>query len=145
MLTDFGNFFRETTEDLRVTAIPFFMGHQKKESGADSYWVSYDMNSLLLLLRITKTFFFFIIIAVEVQHPYWKYWSKNSSIGWEAFSYCFQFWCVWTSKSQRYTWSWTINDTRNDLSIFSPCQSAKPGRTYVVNIIYFIQSCIFCE
>ena len=62
-------FFRETTEDLRVTAIPFFMGHQKKESGADSYWVSYDMNSLLILLRITKTFFFFVI-AVEVQHPY---------------------------------------------------------------------------
>ena len=62
-------FFRETTEDLRVTAIPFFMGHQKKESGADSYWVNFDMNSLLILLRITKTFFFFVI-AVEVQHPY---------------------------------------------------------------------------
>ena len=62
-------FFRETTEDLRVTAIPFFMGHQKKESGADSYWVNFDMNSLLILLRITKTFFFFVI-SVEVQHPY---------------------------------------------------------------------------
>ena len=62
-------FFRETTEDLRVTAIPFFMGHQKKESGADSYWVNFDMNRLLILLRITKTFFFFVI-AVEVQHPY---------------------------------------------------------------------------
>ena len=62
-------FFRETTEDLRVTAIPFFMGHQKKESGADSYWVNFDMNSLLILLGITKIFFFFVI-AVEVQHPY---------------------------------------------------------------------------
>lgn len=36
--------FRETTEDLRVTAIPFFMGHQKKESGADSYWWRYSIR-----------------------------------------------------------------------------------------------------
>ena len=49
---------------------------------------------------------------MEVQHPDRKYWSKYHSVGWEAFPYCFEFWCIWTSESQRYTWSWAINDTR---------------------------------
>jgi len=37
--------FRETTENLRVTAIPFFMGVQKKQStGTDSYWWRYSIR-----------------------------------------------------------------------------------------------------